>query len=244
MTSLLMREPADRQRVQRLHDLAVSLGAHCEDCEKGSLTRGERLQRANPNHYGPGPKGGQFAPKDAGGGTASGNAAPPKPVQVAANDTGVRSDAGGTQISQANTEVPLGVATARAVLAREVASGRMSQADADQLLAGIETSDAQAIARVNTALRIRSGIPENWTAEPAGRAGSGQGGVLYRNPDDRYDNVRIMPGNPRSSNLAQREPYVVDQKDDRFLTRDGDRVEANEDETTHIPLDDYHFDKR
>ncbi len=61
----------------------------------------DKLQRFNPNRYGPGPNGGQFAPSDEGG-SGDGSA---KPVQVA--DSGeVATDAAGgaapTQVAQEN----------------------------------------------------------------------------------------------------------------------------------------------
>ncbi len=228
--------------IQRLHDTAVALGASCTCAKSDPGWRDTaRLQRYNPNHYGPGPKGGQFAPPDVGG---EGGASPDREsrTQVASNDQSIASDARGEQLAQNDTEAPLGIATARAVLAREVASGRMSQAEADQLLGSIEASDAQATARLNAALRDYAGIPREWTAEPTDRPD----GVLYRNPDDpKYDNVRIMPGNPQSSNPGQREPYVIDQKSGRFLSRDGTRIPGKVDpEAIHIPLKDYRFEQR
>lgn len=191
---------------------------------------GEKLQRLDPNHYGPGPRGGQFAPGDGGGG----NEDEQRPVHAA---SGIRE----MQVAQADSDLPLGLPTARAVVAREVALGHLSQAEGDQLLAGIARNDAEAAARLNAALRGYAAIPEDWRATGTNRAG----GVIYRNPKNpKYDTVRIMPGNPQGSNPAQRDPYVIDQKNGRYLTTRGKRVPGSSGPEIHIPLPDYRFDKR
>jgi hypothetical protein len=66
MPALATAKQASLSRLQALHDSAVALGARC-----GCFSRVERanqsarrLQRYNPNHYGPGERGGQFAPGD------------------------------------------------------------------------------------------------------------------------------------------------------------------------------------
>jgi len=56
----------DRERIQRLHDAAVELGACC--AHGHDTASGASIARFNPNHYGPGPQGGQFAPSGDGGG--------------------------------------------------------------------------------------------------------------------------------------------------------------------------------
>ncbi|HKT18001.1 MAG TPA: phage portal protein [Stellaceae bacterium] len=194
----------------------------------------EKLLRFNPNHYGPGEHGGQFAPR----GEDSGNA----PSQVAADDTGIASDASGTQIAQDEIPLPLGLPTARLVLSRQVANGVISQAEADRRLGLIAANDAQATARVNAALRGYVRIPKDWIAT---QARDEEGGVLYGNPaDPQYDNVRIMPGDPQRSNPSQRSPYVIDQKSGKFLTTDGTRVQGGNRPEVHIPLQNYRFDQR
>ncbi len=72
-----MAGASKRSAVQRLHDDVVSLGASC-DCARIITGRksGERLWRFNPNHYGPGERGGQFAPTDEGGTGASATTGP------------------------------------------------------------------------------------------------------------------------------------------------------------------------
>ena len=80
---------------QRLHDTAVALGAKC-----GCVQSADRLRRFNPNHYGPGERGGQFAPSGEGNAGASTDAGRPKPTQVASNGAGVRTDAGAGEPEQ------------------------------------------------------------------------------------------------------------------------------------------------
>ncbi|HEX3973088.1 MAG TPA: hypothetical protein VHX19_17300, partial [Stellaceae bacterium] len=183
---------------------------------------------------------------DAGTSSASSTDTPPKPIQVAdsgqiATDATLDSSDSG-QVAQSEEPIALGLPTARVVLDRQVETGVMTRERADELLAGIQANDAEATARLNAAVRGYVRIPDNWTATPDKDS---EGGIIYRNPDNpKYDTVRIMPGDPQRSNPAQREPYVIDQQSGNFLTTDGSRVQGNYDETTHIPLQDYRFDKR
>lgn len=57
MSLLAVMKRVDPARIQQLHDAAVALGASCH-CGK----RADALLRFNPNHRGPGERGGQFAP--------------------------------------------------------------------------------------------------------------------------------------------------------------------------------------
>jgi hypothetical protein len=102
MCASAIAEHADRARVQCLHDAAVALGADCGCSRRGEIGKqgANRLQRYNPNHYGPGERGGQFAPSGEGNAGASTDAGRPKPVQVASNDTGAMTDAGAQKPEQ------------------------------------------------------------------------------------------------------------------------------------------------
>ncbi len=173
-----------------------------------------------------------------------------KPVQVASNDANFATDATseGTapeQVAQAETEgISVGYATAEHVLQQQVATGLKTQAEADELLARVKTGDDQANAAVSAALRGHVGIPTDWNAAPAGRGG-GNTGVVYSNPNDPTDTVRIMPGNPLSSQPGQQNPYVVDQRGKgNYLTQSGTRSSTRASEETHIPLEKYRFDRR
>ena len=113
--------------------------------------------------------------------------------------------------------------------------------EGNQYLANADAFDVGTARSFNALTREVAGVPRNWTADET----DGEGGVYYRNPDNsRYDNVRIMPGNPESPFPDQQNPYVIDQKSGNYLTKDGTRVQNIKTPGTHIPLDQYHFDKR
>jgi len=65
------------------------------------------------------------------------------------------------------------------------------------------------------------------------------------NPENTHDRVRVSPGNPNSSNPAQRDPYVRDVRDgNRWLDTSGKRIEGDKGRnspSTHIPAKDYKF---
>jgi hypothetical protein len=88
-----------------------------------------------------------------------------------------------------------------------------------------------------------AGVPEHWREQPT----AGEGGRQWVNPDNPGDRVRVMPGDPNSSNPRQREPYVRDVRNgNQWLDDKGHRVEGREgkkSEATHIPLKDYKFPK-
>lgn len=109
------------------------------------------------------------------------------------------------------------------------------------MLAGVQAGEAAQLKRLNALTRGIARIPPDWKADEADR----EAGVLYRNPaDPKYDNVRIMPGDPQRSNPAQRDPYVIDPKSGKFLTTDGTRVQGGNRPEVHIPLQNYRFDQR
>jgi hypothetical protein len=109
------------------------------------------------------------------------------------------------------------------------------------VLAGVQAGEEARIKRFNALARGVARIPPDWIADEADK----EGGVVYRNPADReYDTVRIMPGDPQSSNPGQQQPYVIDQKSGKFLTTEGARVEGSKREEVHLPLQNYRFDKR
>jgi hypothetical protein len=95
MLAPMIAKQIDPACAQRLHDMAVALGAECR-CTRSV----DRLQRFNPNHYGPGERGGQFAPSSEGNASASTSNPSPKPVQVASNDSGAMTDAGAQRPEQ------------------------------------------------------------------------------------------------------------------------------------------------
>ena len=84
------------------------------------------------------------------------------------------------------------------------------------------------------------GIPKEWRMKMSDK----QGGVIYFNPNNTGDQVRVMPGNPRSPYPHQQRPYVIDQNWGAYVNRDGRRIEGanpRKHPDTHIPYDIYLF---
>jgi hypothetical protein len=119
----------------------------------------EKLQRANPNHYGPGDRGGQFAPSGEGGNGGDDQ----KPVRVA--DSGrIATDASATQAAQGpeGEEAPtLGLPAARVIVQRAIDEGQISPVAGDEILAGIAQGDAAQTKRFNALTRGVARIPSN-----------------------------------------------------------------------------------
>ena len=86
--------------------------------------------------------------------------------------------------------------------------------------------------------RDRTGTPQGFTTGPSQKGG----GVVFRNPDATNESVRVMPGNPNSSNPAQQEPYVVQMTRDgnAAVAADGSRVSPSSPEA-HIPREQYRY---
>lgn len=87
------------------------------------------------------------------------------------------------------------------------------------------------------------GIPESWSVQLSQKAG----GMRYRlvtigktGSEELVVEVRVMPGNPKSKWLVQREPYVVHNCKGKYLNKHGAVVPANS-ESAHIPLNEYNF---
>jgi hypothetical protein len=81
------------------------------------------------------------------------------------------------------------------------------------------------------------GVPGDWIEQDSQKGG----GKIYINPENNWDRIRVMPGNPNSPNPAQQGPYVIDQLNGGFLTADGTRVQGGDRPEVHIPLRDYDF---
>ncbi|MFT4257446.1 MAG: RHS repeat-associated core domain-containing protein, partial [Pseudoxanthomonas sp.] len=80
------------------------------------------------------------------------------------------------------------------------------------------------------------GIPRNWDKSPSKKGG----GEVFRNPENKHDQVRSMPGNPNSSNPAQQNPYVTRQVDGKNYDVNGQEVSGKSPEA-HIPKEDFKF---
>ncbi|WP_194847230.1 tetratricopeptide repeat protein [Candidatus Neptunochlamydia vexilliferae] len=71
------------------------------------------------------------------------------------------------------------------------------------------------------------------------------GGIRYVKPgttENQAIYIRVMPGNPKSPNLVQRKPYVIQRYGKKALSRDGRLVEMESNKKIiHIPLEEYEF---
>ena len=67
-------------------------------------------------------------------------------------------------------------------------------------------------------------------------------GMKYFMKNNEHFNIRIMPGNPNSPNIAQRKPYVIHKTPKGAMNNKGNHVKADSFEA-HIPLNEYDFKK-
>ena len=82
------------------------------------------------------------------------------------------------------------------------------------------------------------GIPNNCIVEISKKSA----GMVYRKAGTTKEQcilVRVMPGNPKSSNVMQKKPYVVQRKGKKHLILDGWADEACAE--SHIPLEKFEF---
>lgn len=66
--------------------------------------------------------------------------------------------------------------------------------------------------------------------------------MIYRKLGTTKDQcilVRVMPGDPTSPNLMQRNPYVIQRNNKKYYTPDGWIEEVGAE--THIPLEKFEF---
>ncbi len=85
--------------------------------------------------------------------------------------------------------------------------------------------------------QIPEGIPDTWRI----RATQGEGGVLYYNPKNPNENIRVMQGNPNSPYANSQGPYVRQQNSaGTYLREDGSPSPlprgGRYDPDAHIPL--------
>lgn len=83
------------------------------------------------------------------------------------------------------------------------------------------------------------GIPADCIVEISEKSG----GMIYRKIGTSIDEcvlVRVMPGNPKSSNVIQQNPYVVQRRGRDAVLKDGTLV-GRKDPNAHIPLQNFEF---
>ena len=93
-------------------------------------------------------------------------------------------------------------------------------------------------AQVEAEFREQAGVPQSFQSKPSRKAG----GVEFVNPRETNERVRVMPGNPRSSNPAQQEPYVVQTTRDgqNAVSPSGARVDRSSAEA-HVPREQFRY---
>ena len=77
-------------------------------------------------------------------------------------------------------------------------------------------------------------IPGHWSARPSDRGG----GIIYTDPKNPENFIRIMPGNPSASYPEAREPYVRIHVPGGYRNNNGG-IGGRRDQDTHIRLKDY-----
>lgn len=86
--------------------------------------------------------------------------------------------------------------------------------------------------------RIRpAGIPDGWRVTGT----KSPGGVLYRDPANAGNSVRVMQGNPNSPFPNSQGPYVRWQKNGQPLDQFGNQLPSAKVPEAHIPLSDFRF---
>ena len=87
-------------------------------------------------------------------------------------------------------------------------------------------------------LPVPEGIPTNWIIAPT----RSRGGASFTDPLNAGNEVRVMPGNPKSRWPNSRKPYVRWDKDGVPLDVDGRPLPTDKCAPAHIPLEDFRFD--
>lgn len=82
------------------------------------------------------------------------------------------------------------------------------------------------------------GVPNEWEVKIT----KDNGGMMYIDPKNPHHRIRVMAGNPKSPNIAQRRAYVVHQTPEGRLNKKGKLVEIKCADS-HIPLEEFNFKK-
>lgn len=80
------------------------------------------------------------------------------------------------------------------------------------------------------------GVPQSWRVKPS----KGQGGVIYSDPNNKHNSVRVMPGHPQHKYPNSRRPYVMWHRNGQSLDKNGKVVKKHSPEA-HIPLEDFRY---
>jgi SPP1 gp7 family putative phage head morphogenesis protein len=102
------------------------------------------------------------------------------------------------------------------------------------------TQIRQATLRIfrNPVARRPRGVPKDWKKVPSKK----KEGYKYVDPKNKHNDVRVQRGNRDVSNPSQQNDYVKWKKEGKWLDKNG-KVVKGESPESHIPLDEFKFDK-
>lgn len=80
------------------------------------------------------------------------------------------------------------------------------------------------------------GVPKNWIKKPT----NGNDGVIYQDPENAHNSVRVMEAKPNSKWPSQQKPYVINRSNGKPLDINGNPVLRDSAEA-HIPKDKFKF---
>jgi RHS repeat-associated protein len=83
------------------------------------------------------------------------------------------------------------------------------------------------------------GIPDNWIERPSNKGG----GIIYQDPNNPHNSVRVMPGNPNSPNPAQQKPYVIYKHNGVTYDVNGLPLPNSSMPNAHIPYELFNFNR-
>ena len=81
--------------------------------------------------------------------------------------------------------------------------------------------------------------PDGWVIKSSKKSG----GLVFQDPANTHNSIRIMPGNPASPNVAQQSPYVVFKKNGVAYDVNGNALKSVTDEAAHIPVEKFDISK-
>ncbi len=81
------------------------------------------------------------------------------------------------------------------------------------------------------------GIPESWPTKPSKKGD----GIIFQEPGNPHTDIRVMPGKTNSPYKNSRKSYVEVKKDGRWLDKNGNKLPDNNNDSAHIPLDEFKF---
>jgi hypothetical protein len=81
--------------------------------------------------------------------------------------------------------------------------------------------------------------PKGWIPKPSQKGG----GIFFEDPKNPHNNLRQMPGNPKSPNQAQQKPYVIFKKNGVAYDSNGKPLKSSKDPLAHIPKNEFDINK-